>query len=207
MFAAMFRMITLCAIAVGLLSACLGAPKPTKAEIADACLLLKENKSWYRAMRSSAKDWGVPMGFQLAVINQESSFDHKARPERQGGFLFFPGKRPSSAYGYAQALDTTWDAYKRESGNGGADRHDFDDSVDFVGWYFAKTGQMTGIGQYDFRGHYLAYHEGQTGYLRGTWRKKKWLVDTANRVSTTANRYENQIANCNGLKSKFLGIF
>ncbi len=203
----MLRSFALCTVALGMLAGCLAAPKPSSAEIADACLLLKENKSWYRAMRASAKDWGAPMGFQLAVIKQESSFDHKARPARQGGFLFIPGKRPSSAYGYAQALDSTWDAYKRESGNGGADRHDFDDSVDFVGWYFAKTGQMTGLGQYDFRGHYLAYHEGQTGYLRGGWRKKGWLVNTADRVSATANRYERQIANCDGLKSKFLGIF
>lgn len=203
----MLRKWSILLLACGTLAGCLGTPKPSRAEIADACLLLKENRSWYKAMRESAKDWGAPMGFQLAVINQESSFDHKARPARQGGFLFFPGKRPSSAYGYAQALDSTWDTYRRESGNRGADRHDFDDSVDFVGWYFAKTGQMTGIGQYDFRGHYLAYHEGQGGYMRGTWRKKKWLVDTASRVSATANRYETQIKNCNGLKRKFLGIF
>ena len=79
--------------------------------------------------------------------------------------------------------------------------------MDFVGWYFAKTGQMTGVGQYDYRAHYLAYHEGQNGYLRGGWRNKRWLVATADKVSSTAARYESQIAACDGLKGKFLGIF
>ncbi len=205
----MFRRLAISAASLGLLCGCLGAPEPTSAEVADACLLLEENRDWHRAMRKSAKEWGAPMGFQLAVIKQESNFDHKAKPARGKRKMLglLPGDRPSSAYGYAQALDTTWETYKRESGNGGADRHDFDDSVDFIGWYFAKTGQMTGAGQYDYRAHYLAYHEGQSGYLKGSWRSKRWLVDVANRVSSTATRYEKQIASCKALRSKFLGIF
>jgi hypothetical protein len=186
---------------------CASAPKPSGEEVADACLLLKENRNWYKAMRASEKEWGAPIGYQLAVVRQESSFDRKARPEREGGFLFFPGKRPSTAYGYAQALETTWEVYKRDTGNRGADRHSFRDSADFIGWYFDKTRDMTGLGRQDFKGHYLAYHEGQNGYLRGGWKKKKWLVQAADRVAANARTYERQIDDCDALKPKFLGIF
>ena len=88
------------------------------------------------------------MGFQLAVMKQESAFDARAKAPRgeRKWFGLVKGDRLSSAYGYAQALDTTWETYKRETGNGGADRHNFRDAADFIGWYFASTGARTGPG-------------------------------------------------------------
>ena len=116
-----------------------------------------------------------------------------------------PGKRPSSAYGYAQALDQTWDEYRSSTGNNGAERDDFDDAVDFIGWYVNQTGRKTGMKQFDYRGHYLAYHEGPAGYQRGTWRSKRWLIDVANRVHSNADRYEHQIQGCRKqLKKRWL---
>ncbi len=191
-----------------LLASCATSVRLSDAQVADACKMLKDNKSWHKSLRQSAKDWGAPMGFQLAVINQESSFDAKAKPPRAAGFLFLPGKRPSTAYGYAQALDTTWEEYQSKTGNRGANRHSFHDSVDFIGWYFSQTGKVTSLGQYDYKAHYLAYHEGAGGYMRGTWRDKAWLIQRADRVAATAARYESQISSCKGLKrDKFLGIF
>ncbi len=138
------------------------------------------------------------MGLQLAIIKQESSFTHDAKPDRKKRTILFfiPGSRPSSAYGYAQALDETWDEYRRQSGNRGADRDDFDDATDFIGWYVNRTGRLTGIGPHNYKAHYLAYHEGAGGYSRGTWRKKKWLIETANQVQRNASRYESQIKSC-----------
>jgi hypothetical protein len=190
-------------------ASCATTPQPSASEIADACQLLKENRSWHTALRASAKEWGAPMGYQLAIIKQESSFDAKAKAPR-GERKFFgliQGDRLSSANGYSQALDPTWETYKRDTGHGGADRHNFRDSADFIGWYFNTTGKRTGLGQYDYKAHYLAYHEGATGYLQGTWKKKTWLVQTANKVATQAARYESQISGCDALKPKFLGIF
>jgi hypothetical protein len=190
-------------------SGCATAPQLEPREIADACVMLKEHKSWYKALRQSAKDWGAPMGLQLAIIQQESNFDAKARPPRgdRKWFGLVQGDRPSSAYGYAQALEPTWDQYKRETGNRGADRHNFKDAVDFVGWYVNNTGKQIKIGQYDYKGHYLSYHEGPSGYVQGTWRNKSWLVSAANHVASQATRYEAQIRGCKALKPKFLGIF
>ena len=203
------KIIPLAIIAALGLAGCASAPQPSNAEIADACLMLKENKSWHKALRASAHEWGAPMGYQLAIIKQESSFDSKAKAPRgeRKWFGLVEGDRLSSARGYAQALDTTWESYKRETGNGGASRQSFKDASDFIGWYFSKTGERTGVGQYDYRAHYLAYHEGPTGYLQGTWRNKTWLVQTADRVASQAAAYESQIAGCKALKPKFLGIF
>jgi hypothetical protein len=98
--------------------------------------------------------------------------------------------------------------YRRETGRSGANRNDFRDSSDFIGWYYNTTGKRTGLGQYDYKAHYLAYHEGATGYLKGTWKSKGWLVDTAGRVAQQAARYESQISTCDALKpQKFLGLF
>ena len=40
---------------------------------------------------------------------------------------------------------------------------------------------------------YLAYHDGRGGFRRGTWRSKGWLIETAKKVQTRANRYETQL--------------
>jgi hypothetical protein len=191
------------------LSACASMPRPSTHEIADACLLLKQNGSWHQSLRESARNWGAPMGFQLAVIKQESSFDGDARPPRGDSkwFGLVEGDRISSAHGYSQALNGTWEDYKAATGRWNANRNSFHDSADFVGWYFSSTGKRTGLGQYDYQAHYLAYHEGPTGYLKGTWKSKGWLIQTASRVASQAATYERQISQCDALRPKFLGIF
>jgi hypothetical protein len=204
-----WKLLSLACVAALGVSACASAPQPSGAEMADACLLLKENRNWHKALRASAKEWGAPMGFQLAIIKQESSFDSKAKAPRgeRKWFGLVQGDRLSSAKGYAQALDTTWETYKRETGNGGASRQSFKDASDFIGWYFSTAGKRANLGQYDYKAHYLAYHEGAGGYLQGSWRGKTWLVQTAERVASQAAAYERQINDCKALKPKFLGIF
>ncbi|MFT3724993.1 MAG: hypothetical protein QM773_15595 [Hyphomonadaceae bacterium] len=207
----MGRNLTAISLAMTLLaSACASAPQPSNAEIADACLLLQQNKPWHDTLREVARQWGAPMGYTLAVVKQESSFDSQAlapRGERQW-FGLVDGKRVSSAAGYSQALDGTWEMYKKATGRWGANRNNFQDSSDFIGWYYNTNGQRVGIGQYDYRAHYLVYHEGATGYLNGSWKGKGWLVGVADKVAGQAARYEYQISNCSALKpQKFLGIF
>lgn len=198
---------TLAALA---LTACAGLqPQPSNREIADACLLLQQNRPWQEVLRETARNWGAPMGFQLAVMKQESSFDAEARPPRgeRKWFGLVEGDYISSAVGYSQALDGTWEQYKAQTGRWNASRNNFRDSSDFIGWYYNATAKRTGLSQYDYRNHYLAYHEGASGYLKGTWKSKRWLVDVAGSVATQAARYENQITNCDALKPKFLGLF
>ena len=84
----------------------------------------------------------------------------------------------------------------RDTGNSGADRDDFDDVTDFIGWYGNLSHTMAGIPKSDAYRQYLAYHEGQRGYLQGTWRSKQWLQRVARKVESRATRYRTQLARC-----------
>ncbi|MDX1480556.1 MAG: hypothetical protein R3315_02715, partial [Woeseiaceae bacterium] len=147
-----------------ILAAC-GTTPPTDVE--DICAIFEEKSRWYRAAQKSEERWGTPIHVQLAIIRQESTFEFDARPERDRLLGFIPWKRPSSAYGYAQALDSTWAWYQDETGRHGADRDDFADAIDFVGWYTHLSQRIAGISKWDPYNQYLAYHEGHTGWRRG----------------------------------------
>ncbi len=106
--------------------------------------------------------------------------------------------RQSSAYGYAQALDATWDEYRRSAGNRGAQRDDIRDATDFMGWYMNESLRRNGIALSDARNQYLAYHEGQVGYARGTYRSKSWLMRISSEVAARSRTYQQQLASCRG---------
>jgi hypothetical protein len=171
-------------------------PTAPPSDQADACAIFRERPSWWRAVARTEERWGTPPGLVLAIIRQESSFTHDARPPREDGFLFFPGRRPSSAFGYAQALDATWDEYRRTADERGAERDEFRDAADFIGWYTSRSHQRLGLAWTDGRAQYLAYHEGHGGYSRGTYRSKPWLMDVAARVGANAAAYQRQIDGC-----------
>lgn len=162
---------------------------------ANLCGIFQEKEDWYADARKASRRWGTPIPVIMAIINQESSFVDDARPARIR-FLGIPLWRPSSAYGYGQAKDETWDWYMTKSGNRGADRDDFADAADFVAWYVRQTHLKIGIAQADAYNQYLAYHEGQGGYRRAAWRAKPWLQGIARKVSATAWRYQKQLDSC-----------
>lgn len=174
---------------------CASAPPPN---VEDICAIFEDRKSWYRAARKSAKTWGTPIHVQLAIIRQESSFRFDARPPRARLLGFIPWKRPSDAYGYAQALDSTWQAYVDDTGRRFADRDDFGDAIDFVGWYTDQSHKIAGISKWDPYNQYLAYHEGQGGWKRGSFRSKAWLRKTAQNVDYRAKEWGGQLSRCEG---------
>ena len=162
----------------------------------DICKLFKEKKSWYKAAKRTEKKWKVPISISMAFIKQESSFLSNARPERTKLLGFIPWKRKSSAKGYAQAVDATWEIYLKERGRWFKQRNDFDDAVDFIGWYNYKSHKELGIEMTNARALYLAYHEGREGYKRGRHRKKPWLLTVADRVQKQSNLYNVQYQKC-----------
>ena len=162
----------------------------------DLCAIFREKRGWYAAARESSERWGVPEAVQLAFVHQESRFDAQARPPRRRLFGFIPTTRPSSAYGYGQVKKGTWNDYRRATGNRGADRDDFDDVADFIGWYGNVIQRATGVAKHDAYRLYLAYHEGPTGYRRASYRKKSWLLGVARKVDARAQRYAAQDASC-----------
>ncbi len=192
------------AIPLAVTASCAGAPPRA---LDDLCGIFAERESWHRAAQRTRERWGVPEAVQLAILHQESRFVADARPPRRRLLGFLPGPRRSSAYGYAQAKDGTWDDYRRATGRRGADRDDFGDAVDFVGWYARAIGRATGVRPDDARQLYLAYHEGPTGYRRQSWRRKPWLLEVAGRVEARARRYAVQHERCPNPPERWLGIF
>ena len=172
---------------------CASAPPD---ELDNVCDIFREKGGWYDDAVDSRKRWGVPVSIMMAFMHQESRFVAGAKPPRKQIWGFIPGPRASDAYGYSQAKTSTWDWYKRKSGNHGADRDDFDDAIDFVGWYNHTTHQVNGISKDDAFRLYLAYHEGHGGYKRASYRSKPWLVEVAKKVDRRATRYNNQLASC-----------
>lgn len=161
----------------------------------DLCAIFVEKRDWYGSARRSFADWGVPEAVLMSVIYQESGFRARARPRRKY-FWILPGPRPSTAYGYAQALDSTWQQYRRATGRGRAARHDFDDVAHFIGWYGGEIQRLAGIAKDDAYRFYLAYHEGPSGYARGSHRRKEWLLAAARKVEARADRYQRQYSAC-----------
>lgn len=186
-----WRLLPVCALA--LLVGCSTTPP---SNVDNVCSIFREKDDWYDAARDAEKEWGVPIGVMMAFVHQESRFVAKAKPPRKKVFGFIPGPRPSDAYGYSQALKSTWDDYQRSAGRYGADRDDFDDAVHFVGWYNHQSWRRNGIARNDAYRLYLAYHEGHGGFARGTFNDKAWLKQVARKVADRAARYEAQLASC-----------
>jgi hypothetical protein len=164
-------------------------------QVADVCRIFSGETDWYKDARKSNKRWGTPIGVMMAIINQESSFRAKVRPERPK-FLFIPLPRRSSAYGYAQAQDPAWNDYRKATGNWSHDRDDFGDAINFVGWYTNTSNKRLGISKWDPYKQYLAYHEGWGGYSRGSFNKKPQLLSVAKKVKRQAEIYGAQLQKC-----------
>ena len=162
----------------------------------DACAILRERPSYSRAFRSAERRWGVPTHVQMATIYQESKFISDARTPFRYTLGVIPMGRQSSAFGYSQALDGTWDEYVQETNSFRARRDNINDATDFMGWYMTKTRDQLGISMSDARNQYLAYHEGRTGFSRGSYNNKAWLVRVAGTVETRAANYQAQLRRC-----------
>jgi len=160
------------------------------------CAIFKEHRGWYDAAVATRDKWGVPVHVPLAMMYQESSFKHDAAPPMEYVLGFIPIGRASDAYGYAQAKTLTWDDYVKETDNGWASRSDFDDAMDFMGWFIAKTHKLNGVSKWDARAQYLNYHEGWGGYRRGTHKSKPWLLKVAAKVEARSKRYAAQYQGC-----------
>lgn len=175
------------------LNACVSTPPE---RVNNVCDIFDEKSSWVKPAQKASKRWGSSVGTLMAFIHQESRFVAKARPPRRKILGFIPGPRPSDAYGYAQVKDATWDWYRKSAGRRFADRDDFEDAVDFIGWYNKKSQKISKISLWAPDKLYLAYHEGHGGYNRRTYRKKPWLVKVAAKVGRRAKRYDAQYKRC-----------
>jgi hypothetical protein len=176
-----------------LLAGCTTAPPKDQEDI---CEIFEEKSGWYDDARDAQRKWGSPIPVMMSFIYQESSFKARAKPPRKKILWVLPGPRPASAYGYSQATDDTWRIYKKATGAWTADRNNFEDAIDFVGWYNDQSFRKNKIQKTDPYNLYLAYHEGQGGFAKRSFRNKGWLKDVAKKVSGRTAVYQRQLNGC-----------
>lgn len=172
-----------------------GSFKPPR-DLDNACAITSERPAFLQAMRAAQARWGVPVAVQMAAIHQESKFIGDARTPHQYALGIIPIGRQSSAFGYSQALDGTWEEYLADTGKRRARRDDIRDATDFMGWYMDGTARRLGISKGDAASQYLAYHEGRTGFAAGSHLAKPWLMGVAGKVQQRAEMYQLQLASC-----------
>ena len=173
-------------------ASCSSVPSNTK----NSCLIFKERYLWYKHIKNSHEKWQAPIHIQLAIIQKESDFNWLAKPERTKLFKIIPYKRPSSSFGYSQAVKKTWELYKTETDNPLALRTRFKDSVYFISWYISKTNKINKIPLNDSYRQYLNYYLGWGNYANKTYQSDKKAIIFAKNVQQQSNIYRNQLKEC-----------
>ena len=189
------RVILIAFISLVLSSCSLWSLKPPQ-DSTNICRIFEQRSAWYKAAKRAEKKWRIPIATSMAFIFHESGYRARVRPPRKPGFLFFPGRRLSSAYGFAQAKTSTWRWYQESTGQHRSERHSFADAIDFVGWYNDLSASKYNIPRSSIQSLYYAYHEGHGGYQRKTYQKKPGLLRVARKVSDTAASYNKQLTGC-----------
>ena len=186
------------ALVIVLLAASCGGGGGTSAprNLDDACSILQQRPGYLRAFRAAERKWGVPVHVQMASMYQESKFKSDARTPFRYTLGVIPMGRQSSAFGYSQALNGTWEEYQQDQRKFRAKRNNINDATDFMGWYMSESNRRLGISLADARNQYLAYHEGRTGFARGTYNSKAWLLRVADEVAARSVTYQAQLARC-----------
>ena len=179
-----------------LLASCGGSSTTPPRDLDNACTILKQRPDYHKAFKATERKWGIPVHVQMATIHQESKFVGDARTPFRYVIGVIPMGRQSSAFGYGQALDATWDEYRAAERRNGAKRDKITDATDFMGWYMNISRERNGIALSDARNQYLAYHEGHTGFRKASYNGKPWLVDVAGKVDARSAMYRDQIAGC-----------
>ena len=188
-----YQRLTILLVLLFVLEAC--STRPPR-DLENICSIFREKSGWHKDAQKSSEKWGIPIHVMMATIYQESRFVGNAKPPRKKLLGFLPGPRPSTAYGYPQALDETWDYYEKQSAQRGKDRDDFGDAIYFIGWYYKQSLIRNKLSASDTYNLYLTYHEGHGGFSRGSYKHKPWLMDVAKKVSANGSRYQSQYSAC-----------
>ncbi|WP_439123791.1 transglycosylase SLT domain-containing protein [Marivita sp.] len=186
------------ALVIVLLAASCGGGGGTSAprNLDNACSILQQRPGYLRAFRAAERKWGVPVHVQMAAMYQESKFKSDARTPFRYTLGVIPMGRQSSAYGYSQALNGTWEEYQEDQRKFRARRNNISDAADFMGWYMAESNRRLGISLSDARNQYLAYHEGRSGFARRSYNSKAWLLRVSDEIAARSAMYQGQLATC-----------
>ena len=154
------------------------------------CEIFNEKYLWYKFAKSTENTWGAPIELQMAIIQKESGYDWLAKPERTKIFKIIPWARKSSSLGYSQAVEGTWELYKKSTEQKYVSRVFFKDSSDFIGWYIDQTSKKMNIAKNNYFRQYLYYYNGCSKTTRPE------SIGFAKEVSQTARKYRAQMQQC-----------
>lgn len=178
------------------LSACATPPR----HIDNVCAVFGQRNGWFddwqQAAYSASAKYGIPVPILMATIRNESGFNAYAHPARKYLLGLIPWGYVSTADGFSQALDGTWDQYRRETGNVTAQRSSFASAIDFVGWYYAKSAALLNIPRDDAYHLYLAYYLGWNAYQFGAWRDNPRVQRYALDAAKMTADYASQLQQC-----------
>ena len=165
-----------------------------KAPMRNACDFLYANPRVNQYVRHYAPTPGK-QALTLAFIKHESGFQAKARPVKKWLIRgWIPWTYHSSARGYAQITDATWQDFSQAQ-NGLVSRYALVDHIHFINWYFYKHERhLSNPG--NFYEAYFLYHDGPAGYYQKKYRRSHRLHRFTQRVAADAQRYQHQLANC-----------
>ena len=196
----LYRLIATCVLAIPISSCGInGSVRNTE----NACSIFFEHhgafNNWYKDTLKASLRYDVPMPIILATIKAESGFRPTVRTKWRKALGFIPLGHVSSAYGYAQALNGTWQAYIQSTGNTYAIRSSYADAVDFIAWYYRRSMDYNGIDRNDAYHLYISYVMGWEAYKQvgdaGVTPKLKY---TAMKVANQAKIYREQLSICIG---------
>ena len=185
------------------LTSCSSVPKYPQ----NACKIFEEKYFYLKYTRAASKKWGVPISSILAVINKESGFKRFAKPKKLKIFKIIPYRRPSSSLGFSQAVNKTWDLYKKENNKPAALRISYKSSSDFIGWYFWKANKVNKVSLNNTRDLYLNYYLGFSAYKNKAYQTDKKAIIYAKRVEKQAKIYKSQLLECKSILNKSYIIF
>ncbi|MEJ2529105.1 MAG: hypothetical protein P8Z39_03205, partial [Gammaproteobacteria bacterium] len=97
------------------ISGCVSVPPPENVE--NICSIFQEKEDWYKDVMDAERKWGTPAHVLMAIVRYESKFVDDARPPMKTFMWLIPIGRPTTAYGYCQAVNGTWENYLAETGN------------------------------------------------------------------------------------------
>ena len=173
----------------------------------NACKIFGEKYFYLKYTRAASKKWGVPISSILAVINKESGFRRFAKPPRHKIFKIIPYRRPSSSLGFSQAVNKTWDLYRKENNKPAALRISYKSSSDFIGWYFWKANKINKVSLNNTRDLYLNYYLGFSAYKNKAYQTDKKAIIYAKSVEKQAKIYKSQLLECKSILNKSYIIF
>ncbi|MEM6709871.1 MAG: hypothetical protein AAF648_13910 [Pseudomonadota bacterium] len=162
----------------------------------ELCAIFDERPGWHRSAKKMQQRWGIPVPVAMAFVQRESAYRAKAKPPRTKLLWVIPWRRPSSAYGYAQATDPAWREYLADAGGRFSSRDRFSSAIDFIGWYNARSARTLGIPKTDAYHLYVAYYAGPGGYRTGRWQRDRQVRGYAEKVAARAASYTRQFSKC-----------